>query len=296
MAGRFVMPYSLYLPPHGRECNFSTLPGGNVIKTTYLRFGTRVARSLPVRKYTVFFSLMLLAGCGRSVPQPQSQQEQQQTPPPGVTPPPAQEQELAQNAEGEGAGPAPAPSPLGSAELTGRPVEAAYKQQAVRIPSGISVHVRLGNTIDTSRSRAGDRFTATLSAPVSRNGRVVLPKGTVFHGHVTEAKSSGRLRGRAVLGLTLDSFQLRGRTYDVQTSSIVRASADHKRRNLGFIGGGSGLGAVIGAIAGGGKGALIGAGAGAAAGTAGAAATGKRNLRLPVETPLTFTLRNPVEV
>jgi outer membrane lipoprotein SlyB len=77
---------------------------------------------------------------------------------------------------------------------------------------------------------------------------------------------------------------------------VSRVSADHKRRNLGFIGGGSALGAAIGAIAGGGKGALIGAGAGAAAGTAGAAATGKRNIHLPAETPLSFSLQRPVNL
>ena len=53
--------------------------------------------------------------------------------------------------------------------------------------------------------------------------------------------------------------------------------------NIAVIGGGSGLGAVIGALAGGGKGALIGAGAGAAAGTAGAAATGKREVGVAAE-------------
>jgi hypothetical protein len=77
-------------------------------------------------------------------------------------------------------------------------------------------------------------------------------------------------------------------------SGVGRVSASHKRRNLGIIGGGSGFGAVVGALAGGGVGALAGAGAGAAAGTVGAAATGKRNVRLPVESRLTFSLAQPV--
>lgn len=187
---------------------------------------------------------------------------------------------------------------MGSPELTGsagNDVEPARVEPA-RIAAGTSIRVRLASTIDTSRNKAGDSFTATLDAPVKDDGRVILPKGTLFHGHLTESKSSGRLRGRAVLGLTLDSFELNGRTYTVRTGMVVRTSADHKRRNIGLIGGGSGIGAAIGALVGGGKGALIGAGAGAAAGTAGAAATGKRNVRLPVETPLTFTIRGTVQV
>ena len=71
----------------------------------------------------------------------------------------------------------------------------------------------------------------------------------------------------------------------------MRVSSGHKKRNWWFIGGGSAGGAGIGALAGGGTGALIGAGAGAAAGTTTALFTGKKNVRLPVETPMTFALR-----
>jgi hypothetical protein len=232
-----------------------------------------------VLKNSILVSLIVLAGCGRPVPKPGAQQDQQAPVQQNQAQPPTEAaSELIRR-----------PSPLESAEAP-PPAEAA------RIPGGTSVRVRLGNTIDTSRNRAGDPFSARLDTPVTRSGHVLLPKGTLFHGHLTESKSSGRLRGRAMLALTLDSFDLNGKTYEVGTSSVVRASEDHKRRNIGLIGGGSGLGAAIGAIAGGAKGALIGAGAGAAAGTAGAAATGKRNIRLPVETPLTFTLRKTVEL
>ena len=128
------------------------------------------------------------------------------------------------------------------------------------------------------------------------DGRIVVPEGTEFSGHVTTAGASGRLKGRAFIGLRLDSFHLNGREYPVQTSSVDRVSASHKKRNALLIGGGAGLGAAIGALAGGGKGALIGAGAGAGAGTAGAAATGRRQVGIGAETPLRFTLRSSVEI
>ena len=167
---------------------------------------------------------------------------------------------------------------------------------ATVIPTGTSLNVRLDETIDTRNNRAGDTFTATLSRPVSVDGQVILPAGTIFAGHVTTAKASGRLKGRAVLGLKLDSFKLNGQEYAVQTPIIERVSADHKKRNAGLIGGGAGLGALIGGLAGGGKGALIGAGAGAGAGTAGAAATGKRQETIRAEAPMRFTLRAPVSL
>ncbi len=56
------------------------------------------------------------------------------------------------------------------------------------------------------------------------------------------------------------------------------------------------MGAMIGAIAGGGKGAAIGAVAGGGAGTAGAAFTGDRDIMIPAETKLHFKLAEPLEL
>jgi len=164
------------------------------------------------------------------------------------------------------------------------------------VPVGTVIRVRLAQTVDTKHVHAGDRFSATLDAPILVHNRTAVPKGTTFEGHITEAKASGRLRGRGILGLALDYFRLHGATYSVQTSADVRTTSAHKKRNLAFVGGGSGVGAGLGAIAGGGFGAAIGAGAGAVAGTTSAFITGKRNVKLPVETPLQFSLRSSVDV
>jgi hypothetical protein len=164
------------------------------------------------------------------------------------------------------------------------------------IPAGTSVHVRLDESRGTKHDRSGERFYATLSTPIVEDGRTVLPAGTRFIGHLTESKPSGRLKGRAIMAVRLDAFDWRGRQYDIETSSIGRASRNHKRHNLGWIGGGAGIGAAIGAIAGGGEGALIGGAAGAGAGTAGAVITGKKQVSMRAETPLTVRLRTPVQL
>jgi hypothetical protein len=181
-------------------------------------------------------------------------------------------------------------------EPVARPANPAPPQSPMVIPSGTPVHVRVDESIDTRRNRAGDQFSATFAEPIAVEGRTMVPAGTAFSGHVTTAGASGRLKGRASLGLKLDAFRLNGREYPIQTTNVDRVSAAHKKRNAILIGGGTGLGAALGAIAGGPKGALIGAGAGAAAGTAGAAATGKRQVAIQAETPLRFTLRSAVEM
>jgi hypothetical protein len=191
----------------------------------------------------------------------------------------------------------PKPSPTDSA----RTAESATaltsaSERNLTIPAGTLLHVRIDETIDTKRHSAGHRFTGTLTTPVVADGETLLARGTTVGGVVANAASSGRLRGRAAVALALQWVEVNGANVPVQTSSVTKVSADHKKRNLLLIGGGSGLGALIGGLAGGPKGVLIGAGAGAAAGTAGAAATGKRQVRIPAESVLTFRLREPVTV
>jgi len=178
--------------------------------------------------------------------------------------------------------------------LFGFVLTAAKAAPPAVVPAGTALHVRLSQSLDTRRDRPGTPFAAHLAAPVMYDGQVILDRGALCRGHVIESKSSGRLKGRAVMRLSLDSVQSQGRTYSLVTSDPAFARKRHQKRNLVLIGGGATTGAAIGAIAGGGVGAAVGAGAGAAAGTVGAIVTGKRHLHLRPETRVTFTLRQPL--
>lgn len=190
---------------------------------------------------------------------------------------------------GYAAGSSAAPT---SAPTASTPNSPSATPEPVQIPAGTSVRVRLQTALDTRSNRVGDRFSAVLDEPLVSGDRVIVPKGTLFEGHVTSSKDSGRFKGRAMLALKLDSFSVNGQTYLIRSTSSARTSP--KKHGLAWIGGGSAGGAAIGAIAGGGTGALIGAGAGAAAGTAGSAITGKRHVHLPAEYPLRFSLADSV--
>ena len=159
--------------------------------------------------------------------------------------------------------------------------------QGARIPAGTAVTVRLGQTISSDKARSGDTWTGTLHNRVVVDGQAVGHKGDPVVGKVVEAKSSGRLSGTAVLELQITSVN----GIPVVSDTVSSKGGGHKGRDTKAIGGTAAVGAVIGALARGGKGAAIGAGAGAAAGTAGAAATGKKDVRFPVETILEFRIR-----
>jgi len=166
----------------------------------------------------------------------------------------------------------------------------------VAVPAGTEIAVVLDQSMSSEQANSGDAFDASIAAPVVVDGKTVIPKGAHVQGIVVEARASGRLKGVARLRLALNSVEIAGKSYDLQTTSLTRSGQNHDKRNWTLIGGGTGAGAAIGAIAGGGKGAAIGAAVGAGAGTATAAATGKKDIVLPAESQLNFKLSQPVSI
>jgi len=172
----------------------------------------------------------------------------------------------------------------------------ANRPDLVTVPESTPIHVTLDQAVTSNQNRPGDHFDATVTEPVVIDGKTVIPQGSRAEGLVVDAKPSGRLMGRARLQLALQSVDVSGQQYDLQTKSSPRIGGDHKKRNWAWIAGGAGGGALIGAAAAGGKGALIGGPIGAAAGTTVAWATGHKDIKLRPETPVTFKLAEPVTI
>jgi len=166
----------------------------------------------------------------------------------------------------------------------------------VTLPEETAIHITLNQALASNQSRPGDHFEATVSEPFVVDGKTIVPVGTSVTGLVVDAKHSGRLMGRGRLELALEAVDVNGTSYEIQTLDSNRTGGAHKKRNIEMIGGGGGAGALIGAIAGGGKGVLIGGPIGAGAGVGAAFITGKKDVRLPPESHLTFRLSQPVTI
>jgi hypothetical protein len=188
-------------------------------------------------------------------------------------------------------------NPAGSQTATAppRPVEPP-PPSVITLPSGTQLRIRLDQELSSGTSQSGESFPATVADDVMVNGKVVIPRGARAEGTVVDAKSLGRFKGGALLQVRLDRVHTRWGTYPVETGTIDRAEQGKGKRSAGFIGGGAGLGALIGGLAGGGKGAAIGALAGGGAGTAGGAFTGNKQIVLPAETLLTFRMEHSVRI
>ena len=172
-------------------------------------------------------------------------------------------------------------------------VATASAQTYNNIPAGTQLQVRIIEKLSSEQASVGDQFHGTFAAPVVVNGRTLFSKGTDVTGEVTSVERSGRLSRPGELHLSLRTVRSGGRTYALAVEPFMIKGESHAKSNVTKIGGGAGLGALIGAIAGGGKGAAIGAGVGAAAGTGVAAGTGKKPAEVESEAVLTWVAANP---
>ena len=184
------------------------------------------------------------------------------------------------------------PSSSGAA----KPEAEKPKAEPLVIPAGTMITVRLGESLSSKTSQAGQGFAATVAQPVVVDGKTVIHEGANAHGTVVAAKGMGHFKGGALLEVRLDSVDIGGKDHPVQTAAVARSVKGKGKRSSILIGGGAGAGALIGALAGGGKGAAIGALAGGGAGTAGAAFTGNKEIVLPAESALTFKLTEALQV
>jgi hypothetical protein len=188
--------------------------------------------------------------------------------------------------------PAPSvPDPAPSAPSTPPPPP---ELATVTVPSGTAIVVRLIDTIDSATAQAGDKFHATLDAPIAIDADVVVPAHYDVEGHVVNAQASGKFAGQALLVLQLDRLKVGDRSYGIQTDQFSQKTSSRGKNTAEKVGGGAIAGAILGGIFGGGKGAAIGSAAGAGAGGGVQAASKKPDIKLSSEKVLNFTLQAPV--
>jgi len=161
----------------------------------------------------------------------------------------------------------------------------------------------LENDIDTKVSQNNDRFRITVNAPDQY-------RGAVIEGYLTGVDRSGRVSGNSKVTFNFERIRLaNGQTYDfagflqsvtdengktVKVDTEGTAKGDSQTKETIKRGGiGAGIGAIIGAIAGGGKGAAIGAVIGGGAGAGSVIVQGKDDLQLKAGSTITVQSSSP---
>jgi len=127
---------------------------------------------------------------------------------------------------------------------------------ATEIPVGTEFDVRLQSRLNSGTARVEDRFDATTIVPYERNGRMLVPAGSVMRGVVNSVTPASRgVNRRGELTLVFDRFSIDGRTYSIRATVMQALQGE---TDTGRVAAGAGVGAIIGGILGGVRGALTG--------------------------------------
>ncbi len=161
----------------------------------------------------------------------------------------------------------------------------------VTLPAGTVILVRTVDELDTDSTQTGQVFSATLATNLSADGYMVAHMGAPVYGQVLLSNSAGRATGRSKLQLQLTQLVINGNTVPIVTDTFDTEGKSSTKRSAFRLFGGAGLGAAIGGIAGN---AGMGAAIGALAGGIGSVVQKGKQVQIPSETVLQFTLQQPV--
>ena len=191
--------------------------------------------------------------------------------------------------------------------VTNAPSTAPPPSKTITVQAGTKLLMELKSGINTKTAKAGDTVYLATSFPVPIDNTIAIPPGTYVQGVIDSVKRSGRVKGRAEVLFHFTTLifpsgytvSVPGAVNDVpgaDNSRVVNkegtVQADgSKGKDAGTIAGPAAEGAIIGALARGGKGALIGSGIGGAAGLAEVLFTRGNEIVYPAGTPVEMVLQ-----
>jgi len=171
-------------------------------------------------------------------------------------------------------------------------------ERETTLPAGTLLRVRLDNSVGSDISRVEDSVRARLVNPIVIGGRTVVPAGSAVTGSVTQATRSGKVKGRARLGMRFHTLAPAGdnQRYRINTQTWARTAPATKKKDAATIAVPAAGGAIVGGLIGGKKGAGIGAATAGGAGTAVVLSTRGKEVRLGRGAVLLVRLTDPLTV
>jgi Skp family chaperone for outer membrane proteins len=161
------------------------------------------------------------------------------------------------------------------------------------IPVGQEIDVRLQTELTSDTAQVEDRFEATTVVDLYRGNDVLIPAGSVMRGIVSSVNRASRTDRKGSLTVAFDQVTVNGRSYPLRGTVTQALESEGMKGEIGRIGAGSAVGAIIGGILGGGKGALLGVLIG---GGGTIAATEGKDVHLPPGTVLRVRLDTPPDI
>jgi hypothetical protein len=185
---------------------------------------------------------------------------------------------------------------------------------AAEIPQGTHLLLRMVNSVSTRTAQPGDAVFMETASPIAVDGGILVPVHSYVQGVVYSAKRSGRVAGRAELGIRIETLTLPGgKSFKIAPHPASVDSNDSDQRVVAqendikqgsshmqdaarvaiLAGSGAALGGLADRTF---KGAGIGAGAGGAVGLATVLLTRGREVELRQGSTLDVVFDRPVTI
>ena len=167
-------------------------------------------------------------------------------------------------------------------------LSAAPSPGSVTAPAGTRLMIRMVETIDSKRHKAGHRFRAQLEGALVVDGVTVAPKGTMLYGHVVASQQSGRAAGSSNLTIEFSDIMIDDQLYPLATGALAAQTGGEAGRTVGRTARAAAIGGLIDGSSGAKTGAKVGAGA--------SILTSGASINVPSGTLLETSLRAPLTV
>ncbi|WP_263365790.1 hypothetical protein [Edaphobacter bradus] len=210
---------------------------------------------------------------------------------------------------------APGAASTAQAAATAKPLDpdaeivTSVPEGANELREGTLLHVRMLQDLSTATTTQGSKFSAEVMQPLEKDGRVIVPIGSILNGQVTEVRSGRSISGAAALHLEPRNVTLPDGTEYVLHAQLTDASIsdfnvddegtlkrrNHAKKSLAVVSLATGGGAAAGMLVAGGVGALVGAGLGAGASTV-MLLKSDHQATLQKDVRLVFSLTEPMEL
>ena len=89
------------------------------------------------------------------------------------------------------------------------------------LSEGTLLKTKMLDTLSTNSTMPGSRFTAEVTEPIERNGRVIIPVGSILDGQVTEVHGGKRISGGALLHLETRNVTLPDGTHYIVHAQVI---------------------------------------------------------------------------
>jgi hypothetical protein len=166
---------------------------------------------------------------------------------------------------------------------TAAEIAAAPPKTGTMAPAGTRLVIRMMDTIDTKKHKAGHKFRGQLEGALVVDGVTVAARGSVLYGTIISAQQSGRAAGSSELAMEFTDIMINDQLFPIATAGLAAQTGNEAQKTVGRTARAAAIGGLVDGSSGAKTGAKVGLGA--------SILTGGSSINVPAGTLLETELR-----